>query len=234
MADGDQTNQNTSGEQQQDEKVPAWVKDLKDSFQGLGTGINTLVELAKESRSTRQQPQPQTTEEDDEQPDGSDLLDEQQLELMPRSAFARRLMDSFSRTLEGKLEPLVTRIQEQGQTILTNHYVTEAEKFASKTKDFADWSEEMQEIAKDNPNLPISRIYAIARSENPTKAAEMAEKYKDKTQQEKSKLQGRKAPLSLSTTGAGGDVKNTRMNAEDAAKSAWEESVAKFGNVFSE
>lgn len=232
MADGDQTAQNSGGEQQQDEKVPAWVKDLKDSFQGLGTGINTLVELAKESRSTRQQPQ--TIEEDDEQPDGSDLLDEQQLELMPRSAFARRLMDSFSRTLDGKLEPLVTRIQEQGQTILTNHYVTEAEKFASKTKDFAEWSEEMQEIARDNPNLPISRIYAIARSENPTKAVEMAEKYKEKKQDEKPKTQPRKAPIGLSTTGAGGDVKNTRMNVEDAAKSAWEETVAKFGNPFSE
>ena len=230
MADGDQ-NTNTGGEQQE-EKVPVWVKDLKESFQGLGTGINTLVELAKESRTVRQQPQPQTAEEEDEQPDGSDLLDEQQLELMPRSAFARRLMESFSRTLDGKLEPLVTRIQEQGQTILTNHYVVEAEKFAAKTKDFAEWSEEMQEIARDNPNLPISRIYAIARSENPTKAAEMTEKYKDKTQQEKPKPQGKKAPISLSTSGAGGEVKNTRMNAEDAGKTAWEETVAKFGNPF--
>lgn len=221
MAEGEQQQQ----QQQQEEQTPKWVEELKASFGQVGTGINTLVELAKASGSKREEPK-----KEEEVDTGEDLLEDQQLELMPRAAFAQRLMQSFEQSLDGKLAPLVEQIQSQGQNILRDHYVREAEKFAAKTKDFAEWSDEMQEIAKDNPNLPISRIYAIARSENPTKAAEMSKKYADS--EEQPRTQQRKAPLSMSTSGTGGDVRNTRMKPEDAAKAAWEDSVAKFGNVF--
>lgn len=225
---GEQQQQQTT-EQTKAEETPKWVEELKASFGEVGKGIGTLVDLAKASQAARQAP-PQQTEEEPE--DGSDLLDEGQLELLPRRAFAERLMASFEQSLDGKLQPLLAQMQRQGQDILTQHYMSEAEKFAAKTKDFAEWSEEMQAIAKDNANLPISRIYAIARSENVKKAKEMDEKYADKTQ-ETQKPPVRKAPLSLTTQSNSGEVKQTRMNAEDAGKSAWEETVAKFGNPFS-
>lgn len=212
--------QTTTTETTTENKPPEWVTDLKATMTEVGKGIGTLVGLAQQSSQARQTPQPEP-----ETDDGADVLDEVTLETLPRRAFAQRLLETFEGTLDKKLGPLTEAITKQATDLLTSNYVREAEAFAAKTKDFAEWSEEMQVIAKDNPDLAISRIYAIAKAENPAKAAEVAKKYAPV----EPKTETRKAPLALSTQSQSGEVRNQKMNAEDASKAAWEETVAKFG-----
>lgn len=202
-------------------KPPEWVTDLKATMTEVGKGIGTLVTLAQQS--TQRQAPPVV----EEQEDNTDILDEVTLETLPRRAFAQKLLESLEGTLDKKLGPITEAITKQATDLLTSNYVREAEAFAAKTKDFGEWAEEMQVIARDNPDLAISRIYAIAKSENPVKAVEIAKKYA--TPETTTETVKKKAPLALSTQSQSGEVKNQKMNAEDAARAAWDETVAKFG-----
>lgn len=224
MAEGEQ---GTNNAPPANTEQPEWAKNLQTSLGDVGKGINTLVKFAEQATQQFQAPPAAPVVEEE---DGSDLLTSQDLEILPRRQFADRLMEAFQSNLEKALKPLEEGINRTAQTALVDKMASEAEKFAAKTPDFVEWGDEMMALAKAHPDLAISRIYAIAKTENPAKAAEMAKKY---AKPDEKPGQPRKAPLSLSPASHSGEVKNQRMNAEDAARSAWEETVAKFGNPWS-
>ena len=55
-------------------------------------------------------------------------------------------------------------------------------------EDFDDWLPEMKELAVENPTLSVERLFGLAKLENPTKVAELVEKYKTDETREAERL----------------------------------------------
>jgi hypothetical protein len=221
------TSVNAGGNKAEDQ--PGWAKSLADSMKEIGEGLKTIVGIAKNPPPPIAQPQPQPQPDDESQ--GDDILADNQLELLPRKDFARRLLEAFDERMESHLKPISDKIIEQGRNLLTSNYQRDAEKFFEKTPDAHEWGDEMVKVAQQSPELPVARIYAIVRAENPTKTAEMQEKYYKKLDTNTQNGQ-KKSPLSLSPSSNDTSTKNQKMGVDEAAKAAWEESVAKFGDIF--
>ena len=93
--------------------------------------------------------------------------------------------------------------------------------------DLLDWKNEMSALAKDNPNLTISRLHSLARLESPEKAEELDTKYKDDSDGDKEDA----GYLSLMPTGGGlndDDSGEKPKTKEEALDKAWEETLEDF------
>lgn len=95
----------------------------------------------------------------------------------------------------------------------------------SKHKDFADFKDEMIALAQENPTLSIPRLYAIAKAENPTKAAELDAKYNPPPPKVR--------PFTLSSTsfGRAPDAASRPLSKADASLSAAREVASRHPGV---
>lgn len=236
MAEGENQTQ-TGGENQEtktatEEKAPAWAQEMV-------TGLGRLVQVVEASANRQTQPDgnstqvtPREAEVEDEVE--VDPLDDENLEILPRRDFARRMMESFQQIAERTMKPLVDEVHDTRQAISTEQYTREAVAFAERTPDFSEWKDEMMAIAKENPNLSIARIYALAKAENPQKAQEIDTKLSDARKKDEEKraqeAAKKKKPLALAPSGpASGTPRNQKMSPKEAAEAAWEETIEKFG-----
>lgn len=89
-------------------------------------------------------------------------------------------------------------------------------------KDFFDWSDEIGNLAKANPNLSVKQLYKLARDENPEKATQLDEKYKDKSEDKG------KQYLSLMPTSGATAESDEKLTSEQALEKAWEETIEEF------
>lgn len=91
-------------------------------------------------------------------------------------------------------------------------------------KDFFDWKDEMSALAKENPSLTPKQLYSLVRTDNPDKAAELDEKYRDKSDDDK----GKKFLGLMPTSGATMDADDEKLTAKEAGERAWEDIVDEF------
>jgi hypothetical protein len=256
-------NSQGSNEQQQNQ-APEWATNLQSSTEKLGNAVESLLRFAQQNAERQQQQGNRETTEvtaaDVEE--ATQELDEATLETLPRGAFMRHLIERFNANLTTALKPINDQIEQTRNLAIASSVRNDTEKFAEKTPDFHEWRDEMIEITKQQPGLPIQRVYALARYENQGKARDLDGRYKDEQgkwleaplseaeAKEKGKKEGttpargatqaqrrpagnnRSGFNGLSPTGATETQRNQRMKPEDAASSAWEETVAKFGDPF--
>lgn len=159
-------------------------------------------------------------------------FDSSELESLSRGDFAKYLMNAFSEMLKHEMGQTVGELQKnvQGvqQTTVASEMKREIEKLESEKKDFWDWKSEMIELRKENPNLSISRLYALARAENPDKAQELDKKYTPPPADEgkpKEPAFGGFFPSSMNTE------ENTSMKPDEAATKAWDDTFGQSSDL---
>lgn len=204
---------------------------LQKTMGDVGAGIQQLMTEARTSRATNTQ-----QEEND---DGGEVFDETALETMPRRQFMELLQQNFTKALEGSLKPLRDDISKVGITAQAGTMRAEAEKVMNDHPDFVDFKDEMISLGGAHPTLGVRQLYNLARLEHPLKASELDKKYADdKKKKEKSAAdvaektaKEKKKPFALTPDGSTGETRNRKMNAPDAAKAAWDETVSRLGYV---
>jgi len=232
MADATQQTQQTAAPATPEE--PKWAKDLAASMEKMGQGIQQIVQIAQRPAP---QPTPTTTEEEDDTPQS--VLDDANLEMLPRRELLRRLEDSFDARLQAALKPVAEAIDKNSLTVQAEAYKADAIRVAESRPDFAFWEKEMLAIAGQNPTLPMGDIYLLARAKHPAKAAEidtkLAEEAKTRAAAAEPAPKGAKRqPLSLTPASGNATVTNQKMAPEEAGEDAWSKAVAEFGDIFKE
>ena len=126
--------------------------------------------------------------------------------------------------LKAALDPIVQFIQGFHQEYLTNSGKNEINRLKATYKDYSDWKDEMIALAKELPTLSLQDVYLLARSRNPTKAAERDRHYAPAAPKVY------RAPFSLTpgeggTKGASGST--TPQTPAEAARAAYAEVAAR-------
>ena len=236
----------TEGEQKEQTPMPMTAKEateLRDALMGMNTGLKELMKKADDrAEAERRAAENAAPPPDDDEPD--DELDDEKLEELPRRKFLDFMLTRVAKHMDTSLAEVKAAVQQIGNQTARNSLEQEANAFASTHEDFADFEQEMIQIAKESPGLSVARIYKLAKVENPDKAKAVEKKYADaKKAREEGEGKGKETPPppprragrasnGLSPSGTGGSEPNRRMSEQDAAMKAWDEAVAAFGNPF--
>lgn len=168
------------------------------------------------------------------------------LESMGNTELAMHIIDQVSQLLDQKVKPVEDKASEAINLTSRESVSRLIDKAAEQYPDFYEWTDEMQKLAEENPTLSPERLYKLARSENPDKAAEIDGKEKGEEkesplpnkedsspspsakQREKQKEFGGLPPGNAPTE------PKTNLTQDDAAQTAWDEALAEFGGNVSE
>lgn len=158
------------------------------------------------------------------------LFDGVNMEELDRPQFAAMILTKFEERLQHHLEGHTKNIEKQIGTVAeTLHGDLASRQIEAAQKgrpDFMEWRAEIANIVKENPGLNVVRAYTIARTENPTKAKQMDEKYK-----EQPKGAGGRS-FSMAPGGGGGRGEGAqKMKFNEAVEKAWDEVTASLGGV---
>lgn len=203
----------------------------------LGTVTQALGMLAQGQAAVQAQvqalvdagnkPPPKVEERHDE---NAPLFEGLDLEQMDRSQFGTvlvaKMIDRLGSVIDAKLKPVTEKIAGVESSFTKDLGARTISDVAKDNKDLYEWKTEIGTILKDSPSLSLGRALAIARSEDPTKAAAMAKKYASGGDGEK------RAPfLALTPTSRQGadDGKKGRMKFNEAAERAFDDAVAALG-----
>lgn len=233
--DGGGKKQEPSGlTKEQFEAFSTGMANLQKTMGDVGAGIQQLMSEARNARKA------DSESHEEDLGGGDNELDESALETMPRRQFMDLLQANFSKALEGQLKPLREEIGKANVTAQAGNMRVEAEKVMNEHPDFVDFKDEMVSLGGQHPTLGVRQLYNLARMEHPAKAAELDKKYSDeKKKKEKAaadaaaeEAKKNKKPFALTPGGSTeGTQRNKRMNATDAAKAAWDETVSRLGFV---
>lgn len=223
---GDSNSQASGGSE-----APAWAKSFEENVKTLAQGIAELNNLAKQRAQAAQQPPQQQEPEEEDEPEPSPT----DLETMDRAEYARYITGQVIKELKTVLKPVEQKVNQVDQTVVAQRLATEVTELSARHKDFYEWQDEMLAIQRENPTLSVSRLYALAKAENPAKATELAKKYSadggdasdGSKQQEKKTLKvsfGGFAP-----NGSGAASANRKMAPREAAIAAWDQVVGELG-----
>lgn len=83
----------------------------------------------------------------------------------------------ISQAVEKALGPLLQQVNGIQTDLVTTRSGLELEKVQAQNKDFREWKDEMIALAKVHPTLSLQDVYRLAKSNDPAKAAKLAEKY---------------------------------------------------------
>jgi hypothetical protein len=201
-----------------EEKTPAWAKQMSESMGGMTQMFRGLIDEARANRGKPVEPEPEP--EDDE-------IDTVDLETMSRAQFAQWMSEQLVKSVnKNVVEPLNQQIREIKNTTTGHQLKGAVQELAGKHKDFWDWQGEMIELAMEYPSLPPHRLYTLARAENPAKAAKIDKKLNPAGDGSK-KVKIGFGGLTPSQSGSGSRTRS--MKPQEAAKSAWAETVAALG-----
>lgn len=209
-----------------EEKIPAWGQALGNNVAELATIIKTALTTAEE-RNRRQIAAQQPKEE--EEPEDEDPA---VLETLSRKDFGEHLIKKTLQAINKQVvEPLNARLEAITATTTKVQLATAIKEEQVRHKDFNEWTDEMLEIHREHPNLPIHRIYTLARSENPDKAKKMDAKYAPK---DEGGANGRRmngfGGLTPGQSGGGG-ARGRRMSGQEAVEAAWAEVESNLGKI---
>lgn len=199
---------------------PAWAKELNENMRQLAAMAQQAsqerqaqIEAARQQQHQVEQPE----EEDEENVD---------LELISRADFAKHIVRRVEQAInKNVVEPLSQQLSELRATTTRDQLGRAVQELRSKYPDFNEWSQDMIELAKEQPTLPPHRLYILARGENPTKAKAMDAKYAPRDQGNVRNI--RFGGLTPSQSGSGSRARN--MAPAEAGKAAWDDTVAALG-----
>lgn len=136
------------------------------------------------------------------------------------------VVTEVGKVVDDKLETVAGKLTETQQDINDTRLAGQLKELMNDHKDFLDWKPELAAIAKEHPTLSIDRIYKLAKIEDPEKAKELEEKYKDDKGKDKDK-----DFISLMPTGGAYDDSEEKPTKEEAGNKAWDETVAQFPGI---
>ncbi len=210
-------------EQDKDEKLDLSklqeaISSLPESVQqAVIQGVRTASQESDEAR-IRAQAEKDDDDDDDDDPGNIDL------ESLDRAGLVGHINKSTENAIKKALKPLVQQLQTTSDAGEADRIRTDFRQAAARFPDFLDWREEMGEIIKKHPELPAEDVYTLARSKDPEKVKEIDEKVSKGKSEEDDKV--KKAFGGLTPTSGSSITKDSNKSPEDAANSAWEETMS--------
>ena len=205
---------------------PPWAKDLNTAVGSLTGTIKELLTLAaRREQQAPPAPAPAAAEDDDDEPTAEEL------ETLSRADFGKHIVSAVLKAVNKQVvEPINQQIQSITQHTTRNEIQSSVKELATQNKDFWDWQPEMLALANENKGMAPKRLYQLARADNPAKAKELDTKYAEKkpTGEGGGRVRFKGfGGLTPSQSGSGGKARN--MGGDEAAKTAWAETVAALG-----
>jgi hypothetical protein len=197
---------------------PNWegfTSSLENLNASLGGGLNTLIE---EVRGMKPAPAPEPA------PD---------FESMSQGELAAHIIGAVTKAVETKLgerlAPVVDAVNGI-QRSTSEREINEQVRQLQSNKDFNDWKPAMLELAKQPKyqTLDVVDLYALAKSKNPTRAAELEKKYAAPVEPPKPRWGGLTGGT-VSVPARGGEA--TPVNGRDASIEAYKEVAARHSHV---
>lgn len=203
------------------------MKEFMDGLKEFGGELKTLNNNVKAAQG-RQTAVEDTTNNNNEDNDTPQEVD---FESMTRKEFAEFIQQSMlTATEKHVLAPLVDRLNSIESGLTTKEFSSEIDILSSKHKDFWEFREEMKELATRHPSMRPKEVYLLARATHPDKAKELDTRFAPVTQSPaKRPAFGGFAPGGAGSKGSPSKAMSTTAALDDA----WEQTVAKHGNILS-
>lgn len=147
----------------------------------------------------------------------------QNIEMLDRKEFADYILKQARKLFEDEVKPVREKTDNVSQEAQQERLARQAEQLRGLHKDFDDWQDEMKKLYQETGMLDLKRLYNLARSENPDKAAKLDKKYTPERKESKEKSEGSEpfggyAPSSSKLEKA----KEEGLTGQQAADKAWE------------
>ncbi len=199
-------------------KLQEAISSLPESVQqAVIQGVRTA---SQESDDARLKAQAEKNEDNDDDDDPGNI----DLESLDRAGLVGHINKNTENAIKRALKPLVQQLQTTSDAGEADRIRTDFRQAAARFPDFLDWREEMGEIIKKHPELPAEDVYALARSKDPEKVKDIDEKTSKGKKEEDDKV--KKAFGGLTPTSGSSITKDTNKSPEDAANSAWDETMS--------
>lgn len=184
---------------------------IKNAFKEAASEHNASVEAARGSGGDKE------TEEEN--------LEDFDVERVSRKELVNHIDKRFERSLSKALKPILDRLETTSTSFETDKVKREFAQAKEDFPDFMEWKEEMREIITAHPDLSASRIYRIARSENPEKAKKIdAELKEGKGEEDEKELSERKRAFGGLTPTSGSSLqRDGKKQPKEAGESAWDQ-----------
>jgi len=208
-------------------------KNLMDdpAFKKLSDAVSGIALLVQQGQSQNAQTQKnfedlvkkigEPTEPKPKEPDPDDIND------LDNVGLIKLVVGEVGKVVDEKLGKVNESIHSTNQNVNDSALQVEVKELLVDNPDLMDWKPEMSALAKDNPNLSLTRLHKLARSEAPEKAEELDQKYA--ASDEKDDVDP--GFLSLMSTGGGMsdlDSDEKPMTSEEAGEKAWEDTLEQF------
>jgi len=219
-----------SGEEQDLSKIVGdlakVVGTLVESSQKQGDQLSQLTGTLSGLTETQRQALERQSSKDNEEEE-EDLSASADLESMDRKQFMGHMLGQVEKIITKSMKGLTDQLQTVSSSSEEQRLLIEVKELQAKHKDFNDFKPEMAKIAKDNPELSLTRIYALAKAENPDKVKELEEKYsKDESEDDKGSEDNKSSKSKpgfggLLPTSGGSEEVPSDMDTKTAADTAW-------------
>ncbi len=200
-------------------KLQEAISSLPESVQkAVIQGVRTA---SQESDETRARAQAQKADEDEDEDLNSGEVD---LEGLDRAGLVGHISKNTENAIKRALKPLVEQLQTTSDAGEADRIRLDFRQAAGNHPDFLEWREEMGEIIKKHPELSAEDVFTLARSKDPEKAKEIEAKATKGKEEEENKV--KKTFGGLTPTSGSSTTKDTNKSPEEAANSAWEETMS--------
>ncbi len=175
-------------------------------------GLDSLVKSIKEGKLGGPPPK-----KDDVDPDAINELENSQLVPL--------VLAEVGKLLDTKLGDMGKRIDGTDQRFVNKELEGQVKAILIEHKDFLEWSGEIKDLNEKSPGLTMKQLYMLAREANPTKSAEMDEKFKDEGDGKGEEKPGLIGLMPTSGVTVEGDEK---LTTKEASEQAWEDTLENF------
>lgn len=222
--------------------TPESLTNFMKGIETLTASVNKLNALAESGRPQPQQTEETEDDEDEEEDEQSTSFSDVDLETMSRAQLLDFINNNNEKALKRALKaiedkfakPIVNQVTNVENSVRAQQLQKEIDSLAGANKDFWDWRDEMIKINNENPDrLSPTRLYHLAKAENPAKAAELAKKY-DTSGNGKNERDARKPSFGGFQPGSTSSKQNAKMSTEDALEDAYAQMVSRHGNILSQ
>lgn len=152
-------------------------KEMKTGFDKISLSLEDLV--SKKGGKKKAKPVEDDDDGGDEGDGDGDELTDDEINAMSQSDFLKLVSKETSKVVKKEVGDVSKKIDSVSKNVSTKNTQSEVTEFMKKHPDLLEWRDEIAELSKESPNLTVSRLYALAVSENPKKAKELKTKYKD-------------------------------------------------------
>lgn len=222
---------------------PSLSKEQLDSFIASANGMATAVDTLKQLVEARNNAPPLKDGDGDggdgEPPATVDLDNIETLlegidpDTLTNTEMVKLIMKLQRAGFEEAVKPIATELTGLRNGVTREQATRLVQAVAAKHDDFWEWKDEMSKITSEEGIMNPSRLYQLARGDNPKKAAEMDTKYKKEPESRVAGPGARRGFGGLTEVGAQGNSKPGKMSRDDAAEAAWKDVAQIYGDTLS-